>query len=95
MSDSKMYDVPADFASRALTDDAGYEAMYQRSIDDPDGFWAEQAEDSFAGYGQRVLVTDADEYPLLNVRRITFDVEQESAEEGHAGSGSDADSPDG
>ncbi len=45
MSDSKIYDVPADFSSRALIDEAGYEAMYQRSIDDPEGFWAEQAEE--------------------------------------------------
>ena len=31
-------------AQRALLDDAAYEAMYRRSIADPDGFWAEQAE---------------------------------------------------
>ena len=31
-------------AQRALIDDAAYQAMYQRSIEDPDGFWAEQAE---------------------------------------------------
>ena len=31
-------------AQRALIDDAAYQAMYQRSIEDPDGFWADQAE---------------------------------------------------
>ena len=31
-------------AQRALIDDAAYQAMYRRSIEDPDGFWAEQAE---------------------------------------------------
>ena len=31
-------------AQRALIDDAAYQAMYQRSIEDPDGFWTEQAE---------------------------------------------------
>ena len=40
----KTYDVPPEFARRAHADAATYQAMYQRSIDDPDGFWAEQAE---------------------------------------------------
>ena len=31
-------------AQRALIDEATYQAMYQRSIKDPEGFWAEQAE---------------------------------------------------
>ena len=31
-------------AQRALIDEAAYQAMYRRSIEDPDGFWAEQAE---------------------------------------------------
>ena len=44
MSETKVYDVPADFAAKALIDDAQYQAMYQRSVDDPEGFWAEQAE---------------------------------------------------
>ena len=44
MSDVKIYDVPADFAATTLIDDKTYHEMYQRSIDDPDGFWAEQAE---------------------------------------------------
>ncbi|HEY5216169.1 MAG TPA: acetate--CoA ligase, partial [Pseudolabrys sp.] len=42
MSD-KIYDVPADWRKRAYVDEAKYEAMYARSIKDPDGFWAEQA----------------------------------------------------
>ncbi|MCY4342558.1 MAG: acetate--CoA ligase, partial [Gammaproteobacteria bacterium] len=29
---------------RALIDEAAYQAMYRRSVEDPDGFWAEQAE---------------------------------------------------
>jgi len=44
MSDSKVYPVPADFAAQANIDDARYQALYQRSIKDPEGFWAEQAE---------------------------------------------------
>ena len=31
-------------AQRALIDDASYQAMYQRSVEDPEAFWAEQAE---------------------------------------------------
>ena len=57
--------------------------------------WAAAGEDSFVGYGQRLLATDVDEYPLLNVRHITLDVDQESAEEEGGESGSAADAPDG
>jgi acetyl-CoA synthetase len=44
MSDSKTYTVPEAFAQNALLDEASYKAMYEKSISDPDGFWAEQAE---------------------------------------------------
>ncbi|MDH5184976.1 MAG: acetate--CoA ligase, partial [Gammaproteobacteria bacterium] len=44
MSEVKVYDVPADFASKANINAAQYEEQYKRSIDDPEGFWAEQAE---------------------------------------------------
>jgi acetyl-CoA synthetase len=44
MSDTRIYDVPAAFASRALLDKSQYESMYQQSINDPAGFWSEQAE---------------------------------------------------
>src|SRR5437868_2643290 len=40
MSD-KVYAVPAAWAERAWVDDAKYKAMYRRSLDDPNGFWAE------------------------------------------------------
>ena len=39
----KIYDVPAEWAKRAFINDAKYKEMYQRSLADPDGFWAEQA----------------------------------------------------
>jgi acetyl-CoA synthetase len=35
--------VKKDFAARAYVDQAGYEDMYKRSIEDNEGFWAEQA----------------------------------------------------
>ena len=43
MSD-KVYEVPADWAKRSFIDGAKYRAMYDRSLADPDGFWAEQAQ---------------------------------------------------
>jgi acetyl-CoA synthetase len=39
----KIYEVPAEWKSRAFIDDAKYQAMYAHSIDDPNGFWAEAA----------------------------------------------------
>ena len=44
MSEEKLYPVPADFAAQTNITEAQYDEMYQRSIDDPEGFWAEQAE---------------------------------------------------
>lgn len=34
--------------------------------------WVPQAADVYHGLGQRTLTTDADEYPVLNVKRIEF-----------------------
>jgi acetyl-CoA synthetase len=39
----KVYEVPAEFAAQANITSEQYKEMYQRSIDDPEGFWAEQA----------------------------------------------------
>jgi acetyl-CoA synthetase len=39
----KIYDVPAEWAKRAFIDSAKYQEMYARSVNDPNGFWAEQA----------------------------------------------------
>jgi len=44
MSDNKVYPVPQSFADTAHADKATYEAMYKQSIENPDEFWAEQAE---------------------------------------------------
>ncbi len=43
MTDTKNYDIPKSFAKSAHLDEAQYLSMYQRSIDDPSAFWAEQA----------------------------------------------------
>ncbi len=39
----KIYEVPSDWAKRAFFDDAKYRAAYERSVKDPNGFWAEEA----------------------------------------------------
>ena len=43
MSD-KVYEVPAELAASAHINAEQYQEMYRRSVDDPEGFWAEQAE---------------------------------------------------
>lgn len=42
MSEVKVYPIKAEASARALVDESGYQAMYQSSITDPDGFWGEQ-----------------------------------------------------
>ncbi|MGY3857416.1 MULTISPECIES: acetate--CoA ligase [Aeromonas] len=42
MSESKVYPVKAHIGKNALLDKAGYEAMYQASVQDPEAFWGEQ-----------------------------------------------------
>jgi acetyl-CoA synthetase len=44
MSHAEVFPVPETVARAAHCDNAGYQAMYRRSIDDPEGFWREQAE---------------------------------------------------
>ena len=41
MSEGKIYDVPASWASRAWVNTATYASMYKRSVEDPTGFWGE------------------------------------------------------
>ncbi|WP_177419077.1 acetate--CoA ligase [endosymbiont of Lamellibrachia barhami] len=45
MADEKVYPVPADFAAQANVTAEQYQEMYKRSVDDPEGFWGEQAEE--------------------------------------------------
>ena len=45
MSNEKIYAIPADVAKRAHIDSKKYKEMYERSVRDPDGFWAEQAQE--------------------------------------------------
>jgi len=60
MSEVQTYPVPESVAKRALINRADYDAMYQRSINEPDAFWAEQAEQflSFSKPATRVREFD-------------------------------------
>lgn len=44
MSDEKIYEVKPDIAAHAYITSESYPSMYRRSIDEPEQFWAEQAE---------------------------------------------------
>ncbi len=50
MADEKIYKVAADYAENTLVDEEKYQAMYKKSIEDPDAFWAEQAEEFIDWY---------------------------------------------
>ncbi len=41
MSETHLYPVSEEWAKRAWVDEAGYQAMYAESINDPDAFWGE------------------------------------------------------
>ena len=45
MSDSKVYDVKPEVAKDAFINDAQYQQMYKRSIEDPQGFWGDLADE--------------------------------------------------
>ena len=60
MSDEKIYPIDAATAARALVDEKKYEAMYERSVNDPDGFWAEQAQAFISWARPWTKVSDCD-----------------------------------
>ena len=65
MSD-KTYDVPAEWAKRAWVNAAKYEEMYERSVSDPEGFWAE--------HGKRIEWFK----PFTKVKNTSFDAKNVS-----------------
>jgi acetyl-CoA synthetase len=67
MSEAKVYRVPADVAERAWITKEQYETLYQRSVADPEGFWAEQAEE-FLDWFQRWDQVSAWDYPKGQIR---------------------------
>jgi len=69
MSEEKIYDVPADFARRAHIDDNKYQEWYERSLKDPDGFWAERAKEFVAWSKPWTKVSDCSYDPKdLHIR---------------------------
>lgn len=61
MSDDQLFPVPDAWAARAQADQATYQQMYRTSIEDPEGFWAEQ--------GQRIDWIK----PYSQIRDVSFD----------------------
>ncbi|MDH5181617.1 MAG: acetate--CoA ligase, partial [Gammaproteobacteria bacterium] len=57
MSD-KLYDIPDNIKKTTHITEAQYNEMYQRSVDDPNGFWAEQAEKFISWYKPWDKVSD-------------------------------------
>jgi len=62
----KIYNVPAEWASRAFIDNEKYLAMYKRSVEDPNGFWGE--------VGKRVDWIK----PYTRVKNTSYDPHNES-----------------
>jgi len=67
MSESKVYPVPASVAQRAWINEAEYQRMYKHSVDDPEGFWAEQAEEFITWFKKWDRVMDCD-FKKANIR---------------------------
>ncbi len=66
MSSTHVYPVPAEVAARAHIDHDTYERMYARSVEDNDGFWAEQAE-AFLDWDRRWDVVSKSDMPAGRV----------------------------
>ena len=60
MSQHKVYPVPDDVAQHAHLDRNDYERMYQRSLEDADTFWAEQAEQFLSWFKKWDRVNNSD-----------------------------------
>jgi len=60
MTDNAIFPVPSDFAANALIDNAKYQEWYDRSISDPEGFWAE--------HGKRIDWIK----PFTKVKNVSF-----------------------
>ena len=55
MSENKTYPAPEAFVAQANITEAEYEEMYRQSVDDPDGFWSEQAENYLSWFKPWVM----------------------------------------
>lgn len=70
MSDIKTYPVPADAAQNAWIDNSTYKNMYKRSVEDPVGFWAEQADEFLHWFKKWDTVMDCD-YHKADIKWFT------------------------
>lgn len=64
---SEIYPVPSSMKARTLIDEAAYDSMYQRSIADSDGFWADQAR-AFLSWQQPWQTVSEADIPSGNIR---------------------------
>jgi acetyl-CoA synthetase len=60
MSQPHVVGVPAEVLDRSFINDDQYQAMYERSITDPEGFWSEQADIFVDWYEKWTSIRDAD-----------------------------------
>ncbi len=60
MSEVKVYPVPPEIAERAWINKEQYQAMYERSVSDPDGFWTEEADKFITWFKRWDKVSDWD-----------------------------------
>jgi acetyl-CoA synthetase len=67
MSTTNLFPVPEATAKSAWLDEAGYFKLYQRSVDDPEGFWREQAK-RIAWTRQPTKIKDVDFTGKVHVR---------------------------
>ncbi|MEM7209453.1 MAG: acetate--CoA ligase [Pseudomonadota bacterium] len=67
MSDAKMYPVSDDVAAHAHIDNEKYLEMYKQSIDDPEGFWADSANEMIDWMSPWHTVRDVD-YHKAHIR---------------------------
>ncbi|MGE0080836.1 MAG: acetate--CoA ligase [Thiohalomonadaceae bacterium] len=67
MSEEKLYPVPAETAAKAHIDAEKYAQMYRQSVDDPEGFWAEQAKSFVTWFKPWDKVLEWD-YHTANIR---------------------------
>ena len=67
MSESKLYPVKPEIAANAHINKAQYQALYRRSIEEPEQFWAEQTE-KFLDWSQPWHTVMAYDYPKGYIR---------------------------
>ena len=70
VSDNKVYDVPKNMVEHAHIDADRYAEMYQRSINDSDAFWSEQAEEFISWFTKWDKVQEWD-YNDVNINWFT------------------------